>query len=63
MINKYRKEKTNRYIKLNQLVDKLINRVKDEIETYISLYNKYQNEFLLKSTRKKKLKRVNLKEL
>jgi hypothetical protein len=53
MINKYREEKINRYIELNQLVDKLVNRVKDETETYISLYNKYQNEFFLRSTRKK----------
>jgi hypothetical protein len=63
MINKYKEEKTNRYIELNQLVDKLTDRVKDKTEIYISLFNKYQNEFLLKSTRKKNLKRVNLKEL
>jgi hypothetical protein len=54
MINKYGEEKINRYIELNQLADKLADRVKDEVETYISLFNKYQNEFLLKSTRKKK---------
>jgi hypothetical protein len=48
MINKYGEEKTNRYIALNQLTDKLADRVKDETETYISLYNKYQNEFLLR---------------
>jgi hypothetical protein len=41
MINKYKEEKINRYIELNQLVDKLTDRVKDETETYISLYNKY----------------------
>jgi hypothetical protein len=53
MINKYKEEKTNRYIELNQLADKLADRVKDKIEIYISLFNKYQNEFLLRSTRKK----------
>jgi hypothetical protein len=53
MINKYRKEKINRYIELNQLTNKLTDRVKNETETYISLFNKYQNEFFLKSTRKK----------
>jgi hypothetical protein len=31
MINKYREEKTNRYIELNQLADKLADRVKDDI--------------------------------
>jgi hypothetical protein len=36
IINKYEKEKTNRYIELNQLVDKLTDRAKDETKTYIS---------------------------
>jgi hypothetical protein len=37
-------------------VNKLVDRVKDEIETYILLFNKYQNNFFLKSTRKKSKK-------
>jgi hypothetical protein len=53
MINKNREEKINRYIELNQLVDKLVDKVKDETEIYILLFNKYQNKFFLKSTRKK----------
>jgi hypothetical protein len=59
IIEKYSKETACRYIEDNNQADLLVDKAIDLPEIKVPIINKYQNKYLIKSTRKKSTKKSN----
>jgi hypothetical protein len=59
IIEKYGKKTAYRYIEDNNQADLLVDKAIDSSEIKVPIINKYQNKYLIKSTRKKSIKKGN----